>query len=65
MNNAPSINVTINPDGTVTVAPSGFKGRTCRDATKFLEEALGLNDKNDKPTPEMYQHETTKQNVRA
>lgn len=28
-------------DGTVRVAPKGFQGGECRDATKFIEEALG------------------------
>lgn len=28
-------------DGTVRVAPTGFGGAGCRDATRFIEEALG------------------------
>lgn len=61
----PSINVTLHTDGTVTVAVDGMKGHKCKEFSKPFEDALGLEDKNDKPTPEMYQKETTKQNVKA
>jgi hypothetical protein len=54
------IHVTIAPDGSVEVAPSGFKGRKCKDATKFLESALGLDTTKSKPTSEMYEQETVK-----
>jgi len=61
----PIINVTINPDGTVEVAPSGFKGSACKKATKFLEEGLGLDTSKSKATAEMYEQETVKQGQRA
>ena len=53
------INVTILPDGVVEIAPSGFKGKKCKDATKFLEQALGMTGEG-KPTPEYYETETVK-----
>ncbi|HXJ55421.1 MAG TPA: DUF2997 domain-containing protein [Verrucomicrobiae bacterium] len=55
----PIINVTINPDGTVEVAPSGFKGKKCKDATKFLEDALGMTG-DGKKTAEYYETESVK-----
>ena len=61
----PQITVTIQPDGSVEVAPSGFKGKSCKDATKFLESALGLDPSKSKPTAEMYEQETVKQGQRT
>lgn len=55
----PVINVSVNPDGTVEIAPSGFKGKKCKDATKFLEQALGMSG-DGKKTPEYYETETVK-----
>ncbi|MEW5850496.1 MAG: DUF2997 domain-containing protein [Myxococcota bacterium] len=37
----PRIVVEFHPNGTVQVKPEGFPGGQCRDATRFLEEALG------------------------
>jgi len=36
------IRVEISSDGKVKIAVSGMKGDTCRDATKHLEELLGV-----------------------
>ena len=42
MNNAPkTIEVIINPAGETTVQTKGFAGSSCRDASKFIEQALG------------------------
>jgi hypothetical protein len=54
------INVVIAPDGTVEVSPEGF-GKKCKDATKFLEQALGLDTSKSKTLPEFYATETVKQ----
>ncbi len=54
------INVTVNPDGTVEVHAEGFKGKGCEAATKFIEEALGMDAKNRKKLPEYYANETVK-----
>ena len=61
----PVINVVINPDGTVEVAPSGFKGAACKKASKFLEDALGLDATKSKATAEMYEQETVKMKQKA
>lgn len=55
--------VTISPDGTITIDINGMKGPACRDITKALSDALGIQvfaqDK-----PEMYHEiEGTKQYV--
>ena len=36
-----TIHVLISPKGEVTVETKGFSGPSCRDASKFIEEALG------------------------
>jgi hypothetical protein len=41
-----TIEITIAPSGQATVETKGFAGPTCRDVSRFLEEALG------KPTSE-------------
>jgi hypothetical protein len=37
-----SIEVVIGPDGGIKIDAVGFKGADCDQATKFLEQALGL-----------------------
>jgi hypothetical protein len=36
------IEVVVGPDGEVTINVRGGSGKSCLDATKFLEEGLGL-----------------------
>lgn len=35
------VEVLIGPNGEVIVEAHGFKGKECKEATKFLEDALG------------------------
>lgn len=37
-----SIEVIVDPDGGVSIDAIGFKGTDCEQATKFLEQALGV-----------------------
>ena len=37
-----SIEITISPNGELSIDAVGFKGPDCEQATKFLEEALGV-----------------------
>jgi hypothetical protein len=37
-----SIEIIIAPDGGLTIDAVGFKGADCDQATKFLEQALGV-----------------------
>jgi len=36
-----TIEITVSPDGAVTVRTKGFTGPACRDASRFVEQALG------------------------
>jgi hypothetical protein len=36
-----TIEILVSPEGKTTVQTVGFSGPACRDASKFLEEALG------------------------
>lgn len=60
-----TITVTVDLEGKVEIAMAGYKGKGCEAASKFLEDALGINPKGRKYAPEFYQQETTaqKQNV--
>ena len=51
------IEIEIMPDGTVSLAVKGAKGKECLDLTKFLEEALGEVTERTH-TSEYYEQET-------
>lgn len=36
-----TIEIIVTPQGTTTVQTLGFAGSTCREASRFLEQALG------------------------
>lgn len=36
------IEVIVSPDGQTRLETKGFAGRACREASRFLEQALGL-----------------------
>ena len=42
MKSKEQIDVWINADGEITINAVGFTGKTCEEATAFLEEGLGL-----------------------
>jgi hypothetical protein len=52
------IRVLIGPKGQVKVAPTGFAGEQCVDATRFIEEALGTVTERTE-TDEMYEQEVS------
>jgi hypothetical protein len=37
-----SIEITVSPTGDILIEGVGFKGADCEQATKFIEEALGV-----------------------
>lgn len=41
MNGQQAIEVTVTQEGHVTVEAMGYVGKSCEEATKFLERALG------------------------
>ena len=58
-----SIEFLIAPDGSLTFDAIGFKGADCDQATKFLEQALGVVNHRAKK-PEYHQSRTAKRQQR-
>ena len=57
-----TIEVIVQPDGSLKIDAVGFQGADCEKATAFLEEALGqITDKQKKP--EYYRHIRRQQRV--
>jgi hypothetical protein len=54
------IEITIDSQGNTTVQTRGFAGATCRDASRLIEQALGVVQ-SDQPTAELYQSITAKE----
>ena len=63
MNGKRSIEVTVDPSGEITIDAVGFKGADCEQATKYLEEALGIVGTRQKK-PEYHQRRNTTQQQR-
>ncbi len=61
-NTTRTIEVVVSPAGEATVQTKGFSGSSCRDASRFIERALGVVQ-SDTPTAEMYQSESIGQPV--
>ena len=58
-----SIEVMITPDGKTLIQTQGFLGASCRQASKFLEEALGQRI-SESMTAQFYQQESAQRVVR-
>ena len=56
------IEITVDTKGQSTVETRGFTGRECREASKFIEQALGQRT-DEKLTAEFYQGQTTDQRL--
>jgi hypothetical protein len=56
------IEVTVSPKGEATVRTSGYAGAGCLEASRFLEQALGLTVADTK-TAEFFQTATAEQRV--
>ena len=56
------LEVIVSPQGETTVQTKGYAGADCLQASKFLEQALGVVT-NDQKTSEFYQTETTQQHL--
>ena len=54
-----TIEIIISPTGETTVETKGFTGPACREASRFLEGALGRR-LSERPTAEFYQTESAK-----
>jgi hypothetical protein len=55
-----TIDVIISPTGETTVQTTGFAGSRCRDASRFIEQALGT-PASEQLTAEFYQSATQPQ----
>ena len=58
-----TIQIIIDPDGELRLETKGFTGASCREASKALEQALGLTE-SDRPTSEFYQLAATQTEAR-
>jgi hypothetical protein len=56
------IEVIVSPTGETTVQTKGYAGSDCLQASKFLEQALGVTTA-DRKSAEFYQTQTTQQQV--
>ena len=52
-----TIEIVVDRDGRTTVETKGFTGGECRNASRFVEEALGAVA-SDRPTAEAFQAQT-------
>jgi hypothetical protein len=56
------IRVIVGPKGEVSIETKGFTGPACREASKFLEQALGL-PASEQLTAEFYQAQATDHHI--
>ena len=56
------IRVIVSPTGEAKIETKGFSGPACREASKFLEQALG-QPISEQLTAEFYQGQTTGQQI--
>ena len=57
------IEIIVSPKGETTVTTQGFAGSSCRDASKFIEQALGQQT-GERLTAEFHQTQTVEQSIR-
>jgi hypothetical protein len=57
-----TIEITINAKGETTVQTKGFAGGSCRDASRFIEQALGQRT-SETLTAEFHQNESQTQRL--
>ena len=62
-NTEKKIDITVSPEGSVSIKTSGFTGGSCRDATRDLERALGVSGR-ESLLPEFYKQTGTSDQVR-
>ncbi len=58
-----TIEIIVSPTGETTVQTRGFQGATCRDASRFIEQALGQKT-GERFTSEFYQTQSVEQQSR-
>jgi hypothetical protein len=58
----PTIEVIVSPDGETRITTKGFAGSACRQASQFLEQALGVR-MSETLTSEFYEQEAARQRL--
>jgi hypothetical protein len=58
-----TIEITVDPKGQAKVETRGFTGGECREASRFIEQALGTRT-GEQLTAEFYQAQATEQQLR-
>lgn len=58
-----TIQITVSPQGAVSIKTAGFAGSSCRDATRELERALGVAGR-ETLLPEFYGQAGTSEQLR-
>ena len=58
-----TIEITISPEGSVSVKTSGFSGSSCKDATRDIERALGVSGP-ESLLPEYFSRTSTSEQIR-
>ena len=58
-----TIEIIVNPQGQVTLQTKSFTGSACKEASRLIEQALGIVQ-SDRPTAEFYQSESAPENQR-
>ena len=53
MSTTKTIEITVSPEGSVSIKTAGFMGSSCKDATRELERALGVSGR-ESLLPEFY-----------
>ena len=62
-NNSRTIEITVDPQGSVSVKTNGFTGSSCKDASRFIEQALGTSGR-ESLLPEFYNQASTGEQLR-
>jgi hypothetical protein len=57
------IEITVSPEGAVSIKTSGFQGGSCKDATRDLERSLGVTG-SEQLTPEFLEQAGTHEQLR-
>ena len=57
-----TIEIIVSPQGQATVQTKGFAGSSCRDASRFIEQALGQRT-GETLTAEFHQQQTQQQRL--
>jgi DUF2997 family protein len=58
-----TIEVVVSPKGEVSIETKGFSGPSCREASRFIEQALGQRT-GEQLTAEFHQSQAQPQNLR-